>query len=140
MSTGKTALTAVQVAVMATLANDGGLKTLVPGGVWDYVPADPTWPFICLDSADEVPEDRYGRQGRAVTLVLTVFSNYQGRSQQFDVVDAIIRLLRHADLTITGWKHLATWHLATRATSPFEQGNQRAGMSSVTMQVVVQET
>ncbi len=67
MSTGKTALSAVQAAVMGLLAADAGLMALAPGGVWDYVPADPTFPYICLEEAEEVPDDTYGAQVRGAS-------------------------------------------------------------------------
>jgi len=139
MSEGMTALTAVQTAVMAALVADSTLATLVPGGVWDFVPADPVWPYLCLESADETENDTYGAQGRIVTLTFTVFSEYQGRSEQFNVVNALVRLLRETRLSITGWEHLLTRHIASRATSPFEVGNARAGSSSVVFEVVVTE-
>lgn len=143
MSTGKTALTAVQAAVMAHLANDATLMAAVPGGVWDYVPEDPVWPYVCLESAEEVGADTMGdgagSQGRMVTLTFVVFSNYQGRKEQFEIVDHLIRLLRETRLSITGWMQLATWHDGSRATSPFEIGNARAGSSSVTFRVHVLE-
>jgi hypothetical protein len=128
---------------MTDLAADSGLMALVPGGVWDYVPPDPVWPYVCLESAAEVAADSMGdgsgSQGRMVTLVLTVFSSYQGRTEQFNVVDALIRILRETRLTIAGWVWLATWHDSTHAISPFEAGNERAGSSSVTFRVHVLE-
>jgi len=143
MSTGRTALTAVQTAIMATLAADVGLAALVPGGVWDYVPDDPVWPYVCVESAEEVGADTMGdglgSQGRIVSITLTIFSQFQGRAEQYNVLDAIIRLLRETSLTITGWEHLATWHENSRATSPFEIGNVKAGSSSVTFRVQVLE-
>jgi hypothetical protein len=139
MSQGKTALTQVQKVVMETLANDAALMALVPGGVWDFVPAGPVWPYLCLESADELPNDTYGAQGRNVTLSFTIFSNYQGRKEQYDIVDALVRLLRETRLAVDDWEHVATWHLGSRATSPFEIGNARAGSATVTVQVVVLE-
>ena len=147
MSTGKTALPAVVAAAMDVLAHDSPLMTLATGGVWDYVPADPTWPFICLDSADEVPEDSYGAQGRKVHLTFAIFSDYQGRSQQFEILDALIRLLRHVKLGISGspsllsgWEHIVTWHTGSQAISPFEVGNTRAGQTQVSFDVQVIES
>lgn len=143
MSVGKTAMTAVQTAAMAVLAADPALATLVPGGVWDYVPDEPTWPYVCLEAASEAPMDAMGdglgSQGRVVTLTFTVFSQHQGRAEQYAVVDALIALLRETSLTLTGWRHLATWHDGTTATSPFEVGNVRAGSSSVTFRMQVIE-
>jgi hypothetical protein len=143
MSTGKTALSAVQTAVMALLAADSALMLRVPGGVWDYVPEEPVWPYLCLESAEEVGADTMGEsagsQGRIVTLVFTVFSNYQGRAEQFAVIDALVRLLRETRFAIAGWERLAVWYDGARATSPFEVGNVRAGQSSATFRVHVLE-
>jgi hypothetical protein len=145
MSTGKTALPAVVASVMALLAE--GSPPLAAGGVWDYVPADPTWPFICLESADEVPDDTYGLQGRKVHLTFAIFSNYQGRSEQFAILDTLIALLRHVKFSVAGspsllagWEHLATWHTGSQAISPFEVGNTRAGATQVSFEVVVMES
>jgi hypothetical protein len=147
MSTGKTALTAVVAAAMDALAVDATLMAAVPGGVWDYVPADPSWPFVCLDSASEEPFDTYGRQGRTVRLTFAVFSDYQGRKEQFAIVDHLVRLLRHVSLDgvgspdlLTGWEHVVTWHTGSQAVSPFDVGNTRAGSSLVTVEVQVVES
>lgn len=148
MSTGKTALPAVVAAVMATLAADSTLMAAAAGGVWDYVPADPTWPFICLDSADEAPDDTYGAQGRKVGLTFSIFSDYQGRAKQFEILDSLIRLLREKKLPavagspdpLAGWEHLVTWHTGSQAISPFEVGNTRAGQTQVSFEILVMES
>lgn len=147
MSTGKTALSAVQAAVMDILATDQALMALVTGGVWDYVPADEVFPYVCLESADELPDDTYGRQGRKVHLTFLVLSTYQGRAEQFAVVDALVRLLRQTPLDIAGspailagWTHVVTWHTGSRAISPFDVGNSRAGGTQVDFEVVVVES
>ena len=145
MSTGKTALPAVIAAVMAQLANSS--PTIAAGGVWDYVPADPVWPFICLDSADEQPDDTYGLQGRKVHLTFAIFSNYQGRTEQFAILDLMIALLRHVKFGVggsppllSGWEHIVTWHTGSVAISPFEVGNTRAGATQVSFEVQVVES
>lgn len=146
MSTGKTALTAVQAAAMELLAADVTLMAAVPGGVWDYVPADPSWPYVCLESSSEEPYDSYGKQGRTVRLVFSVFSDYQGRWEQFAIVDSLVRVLRHVPLgggspdLLAGWEWLATWHISSQAISPFDVGNTRAGSTQVTFEVQVMET
>lgn len=145
MSTGKTALTAVVTAAMATLA--AGSPPLAAGGVWDYVPADPTWPFVCLDAADEVPDDTYGAQGRRVHLTFAIFSNYQGRLEQFAILDEVIARLRHVSLAgtgspdpLAGWEHIVTEDTGSQAISPFEVGNTRAGQTQVSFEVRVVES
>lgn len=145
MSEGKTALSAVQAAVMAVVGATS--PPIAAGGVWDYPPAEPTWPFIVLESADEVPDDTYGLQGRKVHLTFSVFSQYQGRSEQFQILNDLVALLRHVKLDLfgspailAGWEHLATWHTGSQAISPFEVGNTRAGQSQVSFEVCVLET
>jgi hypothetical protein len=111
------------------------------------VPADPVWPFICLDSADEEPDDTYGAQGRKVHLTFSLFSNYQGRQEQFEILDSVIALLRHVKLAgtgspdlLSGWEHIVTWHTGSQAISPFEVGNTRAGQTQVSFEVLVVES
>jgi len=145
MSTGKTALTAVVTAAMAKLA--AGSPPLAAGGVWDYVPADPTWPFICLDAADEVPEDSYSTQGRKVHLTFAIFSDYQGRLEQFALLDEVIARLRQVPLAgtgspdpLAGWEHIVTWHTGSQAVGRFEVGNTLAGQTLVSFEVQVVES
>jgi hypothetical protein len=143
MTAGKTALTAVQTAVMAALANDATLMAAAPGGVWDYVPDEPTWPYVCLEDIDEAANDTFGNgtgsQGRVVNLTFTVFSNYAGRSEQFTILDHLVRVLRYTTLTIAGWTHMQTVHTGSKAVSPFDMGNVRAGSTMVTFAVWVRE-
>jgi hypothetical protein len=143
MSTGKTALSAVIASVMAALAADSTFMAAVPGGVWDYVPADPTWPYVCLDSASEAPADTMGSgagsQGRRVLLTFAVFSLYQGRTQQLTILDSLARVLRYASPTITGWTHLQTRYIGARAVGLFELGDARAGSTSADVEVWVRD-
>ena len=149
MSTGKTALSAVQAAAMDLLATDATLMALVPGGVWDYVPADPAFPYVCLEEVEEVPDDTYGAQGRKVRLTFLILSTYQGRSEQFAILDELVRLLRHSTLTmagspplLTGWEQVgsALWYDGGRAISPFDVGNTRAGGTQARFEVQVVES
>lgn len=149
MSTGKTALSAVQAAVMGLLAADSGLMALAPGGVWDYVPADPTFPYVCLEEAEEVPDDSYGAQGRKVRLTFLILSTYQGRAEQFAILDDLVRILRQTQLTVpgsppllAGWEQVgsALWYDGGRAISPFDVGNTRAGGTQARFEVLVVES
>jgi hypothetical protein len=113
--------------------------TAVPGGVWDYVPADPTWPYVCLESAEERPNDSIGAQGRTVDLTFAIFSSYQGRTEQMSILDSLVRVLRYTRLTMTGWDHLMTDYTGGRAISPFDVGNTRAGALQASFDVEVVE-
>ena len=149
MSTGKTALSAVQAAVMDVLAADATLMALATGGVWDYVPADPTFPYVCLEEAEELPDDSFGAQGRKVRLTFLILSTYQGRSEQFAILDELVRILRQTMLTVpgsppllSGWEQVgsALWYDGGRAISPFDLGNTRAGGTQARFEVQVVES
>lgn len=139
MSTGKTALAAVQTAIMATLGADAPLAALVPGGVWDYVPPNEVFPYLCVESAEEAPDDTFGTQGRIVTITLAIFSSYRGRKEQYAILDALVRLLRQTTLTVTDWTHIHTAHLGSVAYSPFDLGSLLAGQTRVRFAVLVVE-
>jgi hypothetical protein len=143
MSTGKTALSAVIASVMSALAADSTFMAAVPGGVWDYVPADPTWPYVCLESAREEAVDTlgagFGSQGRTVSLTLTIFSAYQGRLEQLSILASAICVLRNTTLTITGWTHAGTEYLSAEAVSLFEMGNARAGSTTAAFEIRVRD-
>lgn len=143
MSTGKTALSAVIASVMAALAADSTLMVAVPGGAWDYVPADPTWPYLCLDSAREEAMDTlgsgFGSQGRTVGLTFAIFSAYQGRTEQLAILTSLVRVLRNTSLTISGWTHAGTEYLGADMVGLFEAGNVRAGSTSASFEIRVRD-
>lgn len=117
MTTGKTALTAVQTAVYGVLAADATLGTLAPGGVHDYVPDGTVMPYVRLGTAREEPEDA-GLQGRRVTVVIDVWSQYRGLAEAYSITDRIIALLRYVELTLTGWTLDGVLHTGTFADAP----------------------
>ena len=141
MASGVTALVAVCSATMKAIGDDGAFMALVPGGAWDYVSDKPVWPYVCLESADEAepPDggDNYGGQGRVVTLTFAIFSKYQGRLEQFNILNELVRVLRHVRLNVVGWEYLQTWYDGARAVSPFEAGNLLAGQTTATFRVRV---
>jgi hypothetical protein len=139
MSTGKTAIPNVQTAVMALLAADATFMALVPGGVWDYYPADLAWPFVCLESAKEETDDTFGSgvgsQGRVVTLVFSIFSLYQGRSEQSAILNRMIALLHNVTVTVTGWTGGRSAYDGAEQFSILEVGNVRAGSTQATFTI-----
>jgi hypothetical protein len=118
MTTGKSALSAVQAGVYAALTGDATLGTLVPGGIWDHVPEDPTWPYLRIGELHEDPRDTSGVQRRKVAITLHGWSQYRGRAEVLSIVDRVIALLRYTTLTLTGWTHEDTTHDATDADEP----------------------
>lgn len=120
MTTGKSALSAVQAGVYAALTGDATLRTLAPGGVWDHVPEDPTWPYVRIGELSEAPRDTSGVQRRKVAITIHAWSQYRGRAEALAIIDRVVALLRYTALTLTGWVHESadTTHDATEADEP----------------------
>jgi hypothetical protein len=118
VTTGKSALSAVHAAVYAVLKNDATLTTRAPGGVWDHVPQDPTWPYVRLGGFVEDPDDTFGRQGRKVSFVVHAWSQYAGVAEGYTIIDRVIALLRYTALTVTGWQHGDTRHITSEVDEP----------------------
>lgn len=119
MTPGKTALASVSAAVYGVLSADVTLGSLAHGGVWDHVPQDPSWPYVRIGNASEDPDDTSGRQGRRVSLVVHVWSQYRGLAEAYSLLDRIMALLRYTALTLTGgWVHDATKHTHSEVDEP----------------------
>jgi hypothetical protein len=140
ITTGKSALSAVHAAVYGVLKNDATLATLVPGGIWDHVPQDPTWPYVRIGGLLEEPDDTMGRQGRGVALVVHVWSQYRGASEGYGIIDRVIALLRYTALTPTGWTHGDTRHVRTVLDEPELVDDVQVQHVWAEFDVLVQET
>ncbi len=108
MSVGTTALTAVATGLYATLANDHAHRALVPGGIWDHAPQDPTFPLEYLRDFEEEPEDTAGLQCRVVKGSLHIYSTYAGMTEAYAILDSAVALLRQTAIALVGWAHDAT--------------------------------
>lgn len=94
----------VSEAVFGVLTLDATLAALVPGGIHDDVPEDPTYAFVWYELLTETDRRGLGT-GSLPELELRVhaFSLYGGKQQAQAVIDRVIALLKDAALTITGW-------------------------------------
>lgn len=91
LQTAPSALSPIAKDVMRLL---GGSPALAAGGVHDYVPQDPTYPFVLFE-IDETPMDAYGRAATVIAgdILLHVFSLGRGMAEARRImVDAIGRL------------------------------------------------
>jgi hypothetical protein len=118
MTPGKSALSAVHAALWSALHLDPTLTTLAPGGVWDCVPQDPTFPYLRIAELVETPEDTAGEKRRQVGFTVHVFSTYAGLREAYDIADRVIALVRYTPLTLAGWAHGGTTHDRTIADEP----------------------
>lgn len=122
ITTGQSALSAVHAAVYAVLHGDVTLGALAPGGVWDSVPEDPTWPYVRVGGFEELPDDTSGRQGRKVQFSVHVWSRYRGAKEAYAICDRVVALLRYTALTCAGWEHADTVHQRTILDEPMDVG------------------
>lgn len=118
ITTGKSALSAVHAAVYAALSADATLAARAPGGVFDHVPQDPTFPYVRLGGFAEDTDDTGGTQARRVQFVVHGFSTYRGAKEVYAIVDRVIALLRYTALTCVGWTHDDTRHVTSQLDEP----------------------
>jgi hypothetical protein len=135
------ALSAVQAAVYTVLAGDATLLTLAPGGVWDHVPQNPTWPYVRVGGMAEDPMDTAGMQGRLVTFVVHAWSQYRGVKEAYAIVDRVVALLRYAPLSLgSDWTHCDTKHMTSQADEPtLSEGGEQIQHVWAEFEVGVQE-
>lgn len=94
----------VAEAVFSVLTLDATLDALVPGGIHDDVPEDPTYPCLWYELLTETDRRGLGT-GSLPELDLRVhaFSLYGGKARAQAIIDRVIALLKDVALTIAGW-------------------------------------
>jgi hypothetical protein len=101
-----TATLPVQQALYTVLSADSTLMAKLAGGVLDYVPAEPAFPYVALGEGTEVPLNVFAKDGRDVTVTLHIWSRAKGFAEADGILDDLNRLLDHKSLTISGYVHI----------------------------------
>lgn len=97
------ALSPVSVAVYGVLSVDATMITLVGTRIYDDVPQGVTYPCVFY-SVREKDVRGFGTGGLPeVSLLVSVFSTYQGMSEAQAIMARVIALLKDASLTATGY-------------------------------------
>lgn len=102
---GNSALAPVQARVFAILDADSTLDGLVGNGrIYDHVPAQSAFPYVCLVEFRERPDDTLGTKGRVILATIDAYSQAEGYKEVEAICEEVIRLLDNDDITgVTGW-------------------------------------
>ena len=96
-----------QVAVFKLFTNDGILKGLLTGGLFDgSVPQDvkAKLPYGVVGECNEIPADRLAFVGMENYLTIHLFSEYRGQKEVKTIASRMIALLHHKkDLELEDW-------------------------------------
>lgn len=96
----------VAEALYGVLVADATLAGLLPGGLTDDVPQDPTFPFGWSEIFTEEDRRGLGEGGLPeLDVRIHVYSAFGGKAEAQAAIDRILVLLKDAVLTITGWTH-----------------------------------
>lgn len=94
-------LFAFQDALYDLLSADATLTALMPGGVYDHVPQETTYPYAVMgyattDNAGTKTEDM-----RDFTITIDVWSRYEGHKQTKQIQERIRTLLHRQSLALS---------------------------------------
>jgi hypothetical protein len=97
-----TSMLALQTAIYSRLSGDATLAAMV-SGVYDHVPQGQAFPYVRIGNVTEVPDNLFGKVGRAATVTISVFSQGQGYKEALTIAGRVQQLLDGASLSVTGY-------------------------------------
>jgi len=107
----------IQYAIITALTGDADLHAHVEDRVYDWVPENPTKPYIQVTTPTEVPFDCFGctdiQAGQRVTFTVHIWSTYRGSKETKEIAAHINDLLDHQALTVSGYDHIITQNTMT---------------------------
>lgn len=104
---GGSALWALQQAVFTELSISADMRNLCQGRVYDAeVPEDEQiiLPYVVIGEATETPKDRLTTTGNDHTLLIHVYSSYEGTKQVKQIMEAIHALFHQKTFTVSGFR------------------------------------
>ena len=95
---------ALAAAVRTLASADAGLRALIgePARFYDDPPPDAAFPYITLGRVESRPADAASSAGTEHALTLHVWSQYGGRAEALNIVEALRRILHDASPVIPG--------------------------------------
>jgi hypothetical protein len=99
-----TSLWPLQVAIYQRLSLDPVISEMVTG-VFDSVGEDQAFPYITIGEPSLLPFDTKNTFGEEVSLVIHVWSDYAGKKECYDILNACFKALAYR-LDVTGFKVL----------------------------------
>ena len=90
------------------------LSSIVTYPVFDGAPQDESMPFIDLGESNFVEYNSDGRDGFNVLITVHAWSNYAGRREAKEMLDAIYQALHRAELSVTGYNVASVDYVTSR--------------------------
>lgn len=90
-----------QLALYTRLTGDATLMGMI-SAVKDHVPDGQAFPYVVLRGGPEVSDDTHTDGGRQWVPVITVWSQYPGNKELYEIADRIDTLLHNHPLAISG--------------------------------------
>jgi len=107
----------IQYALITAMTGDSDLHTHVEDRVYDWVPENPTCPYLVITTPTEVPFDCFGctdiQAGQRVTFTVHIWSTYRGSFETKEIAEHINDLLDNQALTVVGYDHIVTQNTMT---------------------------
>ena len=108
----------IQYALVTAITGYADLHTHVEDRVYDFVPENPTCPYLVVRTPTEVPWDAFScatgpKAGQRVTFTIDIWSQYRGSKETKEIAQHINNLLDHQGLTVTGYSHIQTQNTMT---------------------------
>ena len=94
----------LQQAVFTALAAAPAVKALIgdPARLFDHVPAETTFPYLCLGAADVADWSNKSFAGCEAEITLHAWSRARGGKETKLILDAVHAVLHDANLTLAG--------------------------------------
>jgi len=91
----------LQKTIFSTLSNDASLSALV-NAVYDDVPETATVPYVVIGEDTAINNGSVTLDGLEHTITIHTWSEYRGRKEVKEIMQAIYDALHNQSLTITG--------------------------------------
>jgi hypothetical protein len=98
----------IQLAMITALVDDGSLSVHIDGRVYDFVPENPTFPYVVIRTPTEVPWDMFHKMAQRVTFTFDIWSTYRGSKETKEIQAHINDVLDRAALSVSGYSHIWT--------------------------------
>ena len=105
----------IQYALITAMTGDASVHTHVEDRVYDWVPENPTCPYLDVTTPTEVPWDCFcdSQMGQRVTFTVHIWSKYRGSKETKEIAAHLNDLLDNQALTVSGYAHIVTQNTMT---------------------------
>lgn len=91
----------LQKTIYNTLSGNVALTALV-SGVFDDVPEDTEYPFVRIGEETITDNSTKDLQGQVITITIHAFSEYRGKREVKQIMDAIYDAMHDSDMIVSG--------------------------------------